>query len=214
MNTVRALLFLTAGLFVAALALGGERTTVAAEPLVVRLKTTHDAGVAARAVLSPADDLTTIRITISRGDDTYLPYVRRGSCAAYADQPRIPLALASADQPSATLVDLPYDELAAGGYVLDLHVATGTFDELLDPSTSVACGAIGVADSGSTGEAAAAVTAPVTGVGPLHGGAATGPLVGAAVGAALVFAVGWRLRRPLVYVRARVVRKRCRELLS
>lgn len=193
---------------------GGAVAQSGRAPLAVRLAPTHGSGVAARALLTPADDLTSIRISLSRGSGTYLPSLLRGTCGAYAGRSAVPLSTLAAGSPSKTLVDLPFAVLTAGDYVLDLHVAGGTVDDLFNPATSVACGVIGASAAAPSPTAVPAVVAPVAGVGPIDGGG--GAWTVAAVGSlATAFLVaGLRLHRPRVYPRSRIVRRRYRELLS
>ena len=131
-------------------------------------------------------------------------------------QPAIPLAITTPEAPTRTTVDLSFDELMSGKYVVDLHLVKGDFDYLLDPMTSVACGVlVEPKKTAATTKEPAATHAPETGAGPLFARSAISISLALVLGAACcLFAYGLRLRRPADYVRSRVVRRRYRRLMQ
>jgi hypothetical protein len=139
------------------------------EPVTIELAERNDSGVSGEAGLVAADGATWVHISVDGASDNYLPYLHRGTCSAYFDAPAIPLALTATGVQSKTAVDLPLDELESGSYVIDLHIVVGDLEDLLDPKSSVACGAIG-AEEGGVGGSTATTQPPVTGIGPLQTG--------------------------------------------
>jgi hypothetical protein len=218
MNRVRWMAYVTLALIGLGLALAGSGADAADKRASVRLPSTNGSTVRGRATVAQLDGLTTIAVSVAGGGDaSYLPYVHRGTCTAYKEQPAIPLAIATSEAPSQTTVDIAIETLLNGEYVVDLHVAEGSIASLTDPTTSVACGVLQAA-SAATPTAVATqppvAEAPVAGVGPLSDGQTAGVLVAlAGVIAIGCMMTGLRLRRPAVYVRTRVVRRRYRGLL-
>lgn len=155
-----------------------SRNTRAQEDLLlIEITERDDSGVSGEAELADEAGLTIATVTITAGDGQYLPYLRRGSCKQFREQPAIPLALASTGAPSTTTVDLSLDELT-GSYVIALYEIEGGIDDLLDPATAVACGRIVSEES-----TAATITPPVSGVGVPSPGIATTTLLSICCGA-------------------------------
>jgi hypothetical protein len=155
-----------------ALITGGTRFLLPAgaqaDPTTVELAARNDSGVSGAAQLEATEGATWIRISVEGGRGDLIAYLRRGDCRAYLEQPAIPLALTTPGVESKTAVDVPLEELVAGGYLIALHAADGDLATLLDPEASAACGEISGADEEPS--AAAAMQPPVTGIGPMQSG--------------------------------------------
>lgn len=215
---------LTLALLAFTLLLAAGGADAAEQSASVRLKSTNDSTIKGRVKIEQIDGLTTLTVSVTGSTDPLLPYVRRGSCTAYRQQPAIPLALATAEAPSVTTVDIPFDSLMSGSYVVDLHIAQGDIASLLDPATSVACGVLATAAStaGTTTATAAptatpepATVAPVAGAGPFSNAQVAGLTLGLLIaGGGACLLTGMRLRRPAVFVRARVARRRLRGVVQ
>ena len=129
-----------------AITLAGARFVLPAgagtEPISFPLEERNGSGVGGSVALEAADGVTWFSVSVTGPDTNYLPILRAGSCEAFDDESATPLALVTLGEPVATAIDVPIERLTGGGYVVDLHVAGGSYEELLDPATSVACGAI------------------------------------------------------------------------
>lgn len=199
-------------------AFSGMGARAADQSSSVRLRSTNDSSIKGRVKIEQIDGLSTLTVSVSGSTEPLLPYLHRGSCTAYRQQPAIPLAIATAETPSVTTVDIPFDALMSGSYVVDLHVAKGDFATLLDPKTSVACGVLTSAAPAATATPTApsesANVAPVAGAGPFSNAQVAGLTLGLLVaGGGACLLTGMRLRRPAVYVRSRVVRQRYRGVI-
>ena len=133
------------------------------DAIVVRIFERNGSDVSAQATLSASDLDTKVVVSIIAGDGSYLPYLHRGTCFAFNESVSVPLSLVTTGNPSETTVDLNLENLSAGDIVIDLHVAEGTLESLMDPATSVACGTISAAETSSDREV---VQGPVAGIGP------------------------------------------------
>jgi hypothetical protein len=129
-----------------AITLAGARFVLPAgagtEPVSFPLVERNDSGVSGNVVLEVADGVTWFTVDVTGPDTNYLPILRVGTCEAFENDTATPLALVALGDPVATAIDIPIERLTSGGYMVDLHVADGSYEELLDPATSVACGAI------------------------------------------------------------------------
>lgn len=137
----------------------------------------------------------------------FLPALHAGTCSTYTGDPLFPLAPFSAGERSRTTVDLDFDTLTGGGYLVDVHLLAGNEAELFDPVTALVCGEIGGEEPHAEvqptiapidpGEGEVAVTtAPVTGIGPMDGQYWSTITVAGLAALALAFAaVGLDLRR-------------------
>jgi hypothetical protein len=134
------------------------------ETMIVDLAERNGSGVTAQAELARSDAETRIRVSVLIGDGTFLPFLHRGTCAEYGAMDAVPLSLVAPEAPSETTVDLDVTTLTSGTYVIDLHVANGNLEMLMDPETGVACGVI---ETGGARSAGIAAQAPVTGIGPV-----------------------------------------------
>lgn len=112
------------------------------EPVTFPLVERNGSGVAGTVTLESVDGVTWFGIGVTGPDTNYLPIIRIGTCEAFASDAATPLALVTLGDTVSTAIDIPIERLQAGRYVVDLHVAGGSYDELLDPETSVACGTI------------------------------------------------------------------------
>jgi hypothetical protein len=159
--------------------------------LIVPLEERDDSGVSGEVVLMRQDGLTVATVTIIDGVGPYLPYLRRGSCTSFRENPAIPLALASAGAPSTTTIDLPLDELS-GAYVIALYAVEGNLDALLDATNSLACGRIVTA-----ADDAVPVTPPTAGIGlaGVNGGSVASLAIGCAALAGVFGLLGVRQQR-------------------
>lgn len=132
--------------------------------LEIELLERNESGISGLVTITSSNPETRIEIEVRGAVADYLPYLHLGTCDEYAAGGSIPLAVTQPGEPVSTTVDLPIEELAAGTYVVDLHIARGSLESLMDPSTSVACGAIVTGDP-----AGATVQPPITGIGPFDG---------------------------------------------
>ncbi len=137
------------------------------------LFTRNDSGIAGVARLAPSETDTRIEILVDGPDAEYLPYLHRGSCDEYTADVSIPLAVVRPGSTVNTTVDLSVSELTTGEYVIDLHVARGSLESLMDPATSVACGVIAL-DEAKDGP----LQTPVAGIGPFDSDSANWFAVG------------------------------------
>lgn len=72
----------------------------------------------------------------------FIPAIHLGTCATYSGEPAFPLAPFPFDDRSRTTVDIRFDDLLSGGYLVDIHPLATTSTELFDPATAVVCGEI------------------------------------------------------------------------
>ena len=70
----------------------------------------------------------------------YLPHIHTGRCESYPGDPTWPLALFSAGERSRTTVDVSYDQVLSGDFLVDIHPVSMTVDDLFDPATALVCG--------------------------------------------------------------------------
>jgi hypothetical protein len=138
--------------------------------------------------------------------DTFLPAIYSGSCSEYSPAPVVPLAPFESGDRSRTTVDISFDDMVAGGYLVAINPFASVESELFDPGNAVACGELNsqeppVAEIEPTiepigGEEVAVTTPPVTGIGPISGQYWSTILVLVLGSMAIAFAaVGLDLRR-------------------
>lgn len=137
--------------------------------------------------------------------DMYIPAIHEGTCAVYSGTPVFPLAAFEFGDRSRTTVDVTFDELISGQYLIDIHLVTENADDLFDPASAVACGQLAEIGGEVEPEPTIApadedelvVTAPpVTGIGPIDGGYWSTITAAVLAAMAIVFAgAGLDLRR-------------------
>jgi hypothetical protein len=103
----------------------------------------NESGLEARVKLIDLDGQVRVVVAI-RGvsEGEYLPHIHSGSCDEYSGTPVFPLSLFAAGERSRTTVDISYDDLLSGGYLVDIHPVATSVDELFDPATALVCGQI------------------------------------------------------------------------
>jgi hypothetical protein len=128
----------------------------------------NGSGLEARVKLIDLDGQTRVVVAI-RGvkEGEFLPHIHAGRCNAYDGTPVFPLALFTADQRSRTTVDISFDDLVDGEYLVDIHPVTTSVDELFDPATAVVCGPVGGEPEPTPEQQIDATTWPDTGIGPI-----------------------------------------------
>jgi hypothetical protein len=160
-------------------ALGGSPSTLAApraqtadtpDHVTIRLRETGDTGISGKATLRTGDGVTRIGIRLTGTDDAYPAHLHQGTCKEFEAMPKFPLADAEPGKTTRTVLDVPLEELLAGGYVINIHQPAMDLDSLLDPASVVACGEVAVTTASMTGtggtDAGESIQPPVTGVGP------------------------------------------------
>lgn len=160
------------------------------QPVEFELLPRNDSGIGGSARLTPSDSDTRIEIVVNGPKGDYLPYLHRGSCDEYSSDMSIPLAVVRPGSTVNTTVDLSVSELTTGGYVIDLHVAMGSLESLMDPATSVSCGVLTLNGSQNN-----PLQTPVAGIGPLDSGSANLVAAGLTVLAMLFGFAGLLARR-------------------
>jgi len=131
------------------------------QPVEFDLLPRNGSGISATARLTPSESDTRIEIVVNGPDAEYLPYLHRGTCDEYSSDVSIPLAVVRPGSTVNTTVDLSVSQLTAGGFLIDLHIARGSLESLMDPATSVSCGLLAI--DGSSDEP---LQTPVAGIGP------------------------------------------------
>jgi hypothetical protein len=122
---VSAVRLATATLLVLGLAACGGQ----AESRTLQLATLNDSGVTGTAVLTDNGDGTT-RVEVEVDPNGYLDmpaHIHPGTCANLTPQPRYPLQNV-VDGASTTNIEVPLDELFAGGLALNLHASPDDFE--------------------------------------------------------------------------------------
>lgn len=96
----------------------------AAASRTVELQTLNDSGVTGSAVLTDlGDGQTEVVVTVEPGGHLDMPaHIHPGTCVDLVPQPRFPLQNV-VDGSSETTIDVPLDELFAGGLALNLHAS-------------------------------------------------------------------------------------------
>lgn len=142
-SLVLSLIVAILALLLPALALWPAAAQGDSEPRNVRfaLPEANGSGVEARIKLIDLDGQTRIVISL-RGEvaGEYLPHIHTGSCESYPGEPTWPLALFAAGDRSRTTVDVPYDDLLSGEYLVDIHPVLTSVEALFDPATALVCG--------------------------------------------------------------------------
>jgi hypothetical protein len=198
---------------------GAAQSTSDARSTRFAVAEANGSGLEARVKLIDLDGQTRVVVAI-RGvkDGEFLPHIHSGSCAAYDGTPDFPLALFPADERSRTTVDISYDELVTGDYLVDIHPVLTSVDELFNPATAVVCGPIGGVRSEPepTPEQEIEATAwPDTGIGPIPDRYWSTMLISMLALMAVVFAgIGFDLRRRamLTIAQRRLIRLTGRQL--
>ncbi len=151
------------------LAAPGAQTADTPDHLTIRLRDAGDTGVSGKATLRTGDGVTTVGLRLTGAEDAYPAHLHEGTCDEFEAMPGFPLADAEPGRTTRTVLDIPLEELLAGGYVINIHHPAMDLDSLLDPDSVVACGAIVIApvSTAGTGGTAAGepIQPPVTGVG-------------------------------------------------
>jgi hypothetical protein len=137
------LALMTALLAVPGASPGAAQSTSDARNVRFALFEANDSGLEARVKLIDLDGQVRVVVAL-RGVDQgeYLPHIHAGSCADYSGRPVFPLARFTAGERSRTTVDIGYDDLLDGGYLIDIHPMTTSGDELFDPALAVVCGQV------------------------------------------------------------------------
>lgn len=162
----------------------------------------NGSGLEARVKLIDLDGRVRVVVAL-RGVESgeYLPHIHSGSCEDYNGTPLFPLARFTAGERSRTTVEIGYDELLSGGFLIDIHPMATSADELFDPATALVCGQVTdrpqAPEPTPTPQSEIEVTrGPNAGVGPLPDRYQSTILAAAMAVLALVFAgVGFNLRR-------------------
>jgi hypothetical protein len=96
----------------------------AAASRTVELETLNDSGVTGSAVLTDlGDGQTEVVVTVDPAGHLDMPaHIHPGTCVDLVPQPRFPLQNV-VDGSSETTIDVPLDELFAGGLALNLHAS-------------------------------------------------------------------------------------------
>jgi hypothetical protein len=96
----------------------------AAASRTVELQTLNDSGVTGSAVLTDlGDGQTEVVVTVEPGGHLDMPaHIHPGTCVDLVPQPRFPLQNV-VDGASETTIDVPLDELFAGGLALNIHAS-------------------------------------------------------------------------------------------
>lgn len=119
------------------------------------------------------DDGDTTRVIVALHDapaGDYIAHIHTGTCASYDGNPVFPLQQFAADGRSRTSVAVPFSEMLADGYLIDIHPFSSDASKLFDPATAIVCGELaGAATSLPTGSQISVTTPPQTGVGPFRG---------------------------------------------
>jgi hypothetical protein len=165
----------------------------------------NDSGLEARVKLIDLDGQVRVVVAL-RGVDQgeYLPHIHAGSCADYSGRPVFPLARFTAGERSRTTVDIGYDDLLDGGYLIDIHPMTTSGDELFDPALAVVCGQVteepqALKPTPTPQPEAEVIKGPNAGVGPLPDQYRSTILASTIAVLAVVFAgIGLDLRRRAV----------------
>jgi len=113
------------------------------------------------------DDGTTTRVIVALHHSPageWIAHIHLGTCDQYDGNPVAPLATFSSDTRSRTTVSLPFADLTAGGYLIDIHPLSNKAADLFDPATAIVCGSIPITEQGSA--PIGVTTPPKTGVGP------------------------------------------------
>lgn len=156
--------------------LGAAQSLSEARSVRFALDEANGSGLTARVKLIDMGGQTRVVVAL-RGveDGEYLPHIHSGECGAYDGTPTWPLALFTAGERSRTSLDISFDDLVAGDYLIDIHPVATTVDALFDPDTALVCGQV----TGPDALAEASPTpspdkddfvvtrAPDTGVGPI-----------------------------------------------
>jgi hypothetical protein len=143
--------------------IAGAQSTSDARSIRFAVAEANGSGLEARVKLIDLDGQTRVVVAI-RGikEGEFLPHIHAGSCDSYDGTPVFPLALFPADQRSRTTVDMSFDELLSGNFLIDIHPVTTSVEELFDPATADVCGPVGGPAKGID-----ATTWPDTGIGPI-----------------------------------------------
>lgn len=90
----------------------------------VQLQTLNDSGVTGSTVLTDlGDGQTKVVVTVDPAGHLDMPaHIHPGTCADLVPQPRFPLQNV-VDGSSETTIDVPLDELFAGGLAVNLHAS-------------------------------------------------------------------------------------------
>jgi hypothetical protein len=106
-------------------ACGGQQT----ESRTLQLETLNDSGVTGTAVLTDNGDGTTrVAVEVDAAGHPDMPaHIHPGTCTNLTPQPRYPLQNAI-DGVSETDIDVPLEELFAGGLALNLHASPDDFE--------------------------------------------------------------------------------------
>jgi hypothetical protein len=90
----------------------------------VQLETLNDSGVTGSAVLTDlGDGQTMVVVTVDPAGHPDMPaHIHPGTCTELVPQPRFPLQNV-VDGASETTIDVPLDELFAGGLALNIHAS-------------------------------------------------------------------------------------------
>jgi hypothetical protein len=191
--------------------IAGAQSTSDARSIRFAVAGANGSGLEARVKLIDLDGQTRVVVAI-RGVKVgeYLPHIHAGSCDVYDGTPVFPLALFTAGERSRTTVDMSFDELVNGDFLVDIHPVTTSVDELFDPATAVVCGSVGGPGSGID-----ATTWPDTGIGPIPDRYWSTMLISLLALLAAVFAgIGLDLRRRamLTIAQRRLIRLTGRQL--
>lgn len=100
-----------------------------AESRTLQLATLNDSGVTGTAVLTDNGDGTTrVEVEVESDGYTDMPaHIHPGTCANLTPQPRYPLQNV-VDGTSTTDIEVPLDDLFAGGLALNLHASPDDFE--------------------------------------------------------------------------------------
>jgi hypothetical protein len=159
------------------------------DSISIELEERNDSEVSGVALIQRSDAESRIEVAIDGPAGQYLPYLHRGTCEAFIEGSSIPLAVVLPETPVGVTVDLTFEELVNGEFVIDLHVARGTLDSLMDPATSVACGTIQESNGSET------LQPPVAGIGPIGDDQAIWATVGFTVLGLMSASAGILIRR-------------------
>lgn len=178
--------------------------------IVIRLPEANGSGLYGRIKLIDLGEQTRVVVAIHGVDSgEFMAHIHIGACGAYDGHPAFPLATLTPTERSRTNVELTFDQVLAGGYLVDIHWQSAAADELFDPSSAIACGELVETSAEPAAEIEESVPfeqprnddpyvseGPITGIGPISDQYwSTIPVTVLASFAVLFAAMGLDLRR-------------------